>query len=104
MSPASAEETAPYLTHPFTDEEVHELDQELYEIDKEIHLLKHLRPINMQEEEKKFLHNMTYNPQFEYCALEFDANNLYTRLKRLEFPESPIGILLRKKQTRSPVK
>ena len=87
----------PYIVRHFTEEDLEKIDQEIAQIDSEIHLLAHLRPINLKEEQTKFLVNPEYNPQFQYKPLSFDTNNLYSRLKRIEYPDSPIGILWRKK-------
>ncbi len=87
----------PFISKTFTDKDLEKIDQELYEIDSKIKLLNHLRPLNLKEEHTKFLVDPKYNPQFEYKALSFDPNNLYNRLKRIEFPDTPIGILWQKK-------
>jgi len=86
-----------HIVHQFSNEELQKIDQEIVDIDGEIKLLAHLKPINLKDEHNKFLVDPTYNPQFEYKPLKFSANNLYARLKRIEFPDSPIGILWRKK-------
>ncbi len=87
----------PYIAKIFTDTDLEKIDQELYEIDSKIKLLNHLRPLNLKEEHTKFLVDPKYNPQFEYKELSFDPNNLYNRLKRIEFPDTPIGLLWQKK-------
>ncbi|MBU1934555.1 DUF1704 domain-containing protein, partial [Patescibacteria group bacterium] len=100
MTPASSEQKAtdvPYIAKTFTDKDLEKIDQELFDIDDQIKLLSHLKPINLREEHTKFLVDPKYNPKFKYKELSFDPNNLYTRLKRIEFPNTPIGILWRKK-------
>jgi len=87
----------PIVKAAFTAEELERIDSELADMDADIKLLSHLRPINLKEERTKFLVDPNYNPQFEYAELAFDPNNLYTRLKRLEYPDSPIGLLWKKK-------
>lgn len=97
---AMAEKDASSVAHllrQFTEEDLQKIDDEIVKIDEVIHLLSHLKPTNLREEYNKFLVDPTYNPQFEYKPLKFDPNNLYARLKRIEFPDSPIGILWRKK-------
>ena len=86
-----------HIVRHFDNEELKGIDNEIVSIDSEIHLLSHLKPINLKDEENKFLSDTSYNPQFKYKELKFDPNNLYARLKRIEFPDSPIGILWRKK-------
>lgn len=87
----------PYVARVFTEKDLEKIDQELSDIDSKIKLLSHLKPINIKEEHTKFLVDPKYNPQFKYKDLSFDPNNLYTRLKRIEFPDTPIGILWQKK-------
>ncbi len=86
-----------HIVRQFTEADLKKIDDEIVNIDGDIRLLAHLRPVNLQEEHNKFLVDPTYNPQFEYKSLGFDPNNLYARLKRIEFPDSPIGILWHKK-------
>jgi len=87
----------PLLKRIFTENELKKIDNELADIDTEIKLLSHLRPINLLEEKAKFLLDTSYNPQFEYKKFLFNAKNLHTRLKRIEFPETNMGLLWRKK-------
>ncbi len=86
-----------HIVRQFTNEDLQKIDEEIIKIDEEIRLLSHLKPINLNDEYNKFLVDSTYNPQFEYKTLKFDPNNLYARLKRIEFPDTPIGILWQKK-------
>lgn len=86
-----------HIVRQFSDEDLKKIDDEIVNIDSKVHLLAHLKPINLREEHNKFLVDPNYNPQFEYKPLAFDPNNLYARLKRIEFPDSAIGILWRKK-------
>ncbi len=86
-----------HIVRQFSIQELSNIDEELFKIDGEIRLLAHLKPINLQDEHNKFLVDPTYNPQFEYKPLKFNPKNLYTRLDRIEFPDSSIGVLWRKK-------
>lgn len=86
-----------HIVRQFSDEDLRKIDDEIVKIDEVIHLLAHLKPANLKEEHNKFLVDPTYNPQFEYKPLKFDPNNLYARLKRIEYPDTPIGTLWRKK-------
>lgn len=86
-----------HIVRQFSDEDLRKIDDEIVKIDEVIHLLAHLKPTNLKEEHNKFLVDPTYNPQFEYKPLKFDPNNLYARLKRIEYPDTPIGTLWRKK-------
>jgi len=99
MAPMSSETSTqvPFFSRTFTEIDLQKIDDELVSIDSEIKLLSHLKPINLKSEHTKFLVDPTYNPQFEYTPLKFDTQNLYTRLKRLEYPDTPIGTLWGKK-------
>ena len=88
---------APNIVRHFTEKDLQKIDQELSEMDSAIKLLAHLRPLNLKDENTKFLLDPNYNPQFEYKALSFNTNNFNSRLKRMEFPDSPIGLLWQKK-------
>lgn len=87
----------PQIIRQFTHEELLKIDEELMSIDESIRLLSHLKPVNLLGEQEKFLSDPNYNPQFEYKPLKFDPNNLYARLKRLEYPDSAMGVLWEKK-------
>ena len=80
----------------FTEEELQKIDQEIVEIDSSIHLLSHLRPLNLKEAHEAFQKDSTKNPHFEYKPFSFDPNHLVARLKRIECPDSPMGILWKK--------
>lgn len=68
-----------------------EIDQEIVNIDNKIKLLFHLRPVNLKDEQNKFLKNFSYNPQFIYPELRFDPDELKTRLAKIEVDSSPLG-------------
>lgn len=87
----------PVIKKKFTEEELQKIDQEIVEMDSSIHLLAHLRPLNLKEVHAAFLRDSTKNPLFEYKPFSFDPKHLTARLKRLEFPDSPMGILWKKK-------
>ena len=75
-----------------------EIDQEIANIDNKIKLLFHLRPINLMEEQKKFLENFSYNPQFIYPDLKFDPSELRQRLELINGNDSPLDqVFLAKK-------
>ena len=92
-----ADQNTLVIKRVFSPKELEKIDQELFEIDSKLKLLAHLRPLNLREENEKFLLNPTYNPQFQYKPLGFDPRHFYSRLKRIEFPETPIGLLWQKK-------
>ncbi len=92
-----SQNAVPHIARVFTDKDFQRIDSELSDIDSKIKLLNHIKPINLKDENTKFLLDPNYNPQFEYKILSFDPNNFYSRLKRLEFPDSAIGELWKKK-------
>ncbi|MBI5412695.1 DUF1704 domain-containing protein [Candidatus Peregrinibacteria bacterium] len=77
--------------------ELRDLDRELNDLDRQIHLLAHLRPVNLEEEKETFLADPTYNPQFKYGELSFDPAAIRARVEKLTFPDNPLGILFKKK-------
>lgn len=97
MAKEESNKMAAFVDRIFTEKELTKIDQELSDIDSQIKLLSHLRPLNLKEEQTKFLLDPSYNPQFQYKELSFDPNNIYSRLKRIEYPDTPIGTLWQKK-------
>ena len=77
----------------------HDIDQQLLQIDNKIKLLYHLRPINLEEEKKKFFNNKNYNPQFEYPQLKFDPLELSEDLEKIQIDNSNLGEIFKQKKT-----
>lgn len=75
-----------------------ELDQKLINIDEKLKLLFHLRPLNLEEQQKEFFSNFKINPTFEYAELKFDTFGLKKELNQINTDESPLGILFEKKK------
>lgn len=76
----------------------HETDHKIINIDNKIKLLYHLRPINLEEEKKKFFKNHSYNPEFEYPAMKFDAIDLLNELGKIETDSSSLGKIYEEKK------
>lgn len=76
----------------------HETDQQINKIDSKIKLLFHLRPINLEEEKKKFFTDIAYNPQFEYPRHKFDSLELTEELQMIKTDDSPLGQLFERKK------
>ena len=74
-----------------------EIDTLLDEIDSSISLLYHLRPLNLSEEKEKFFKDLSYNPQFTYREIKFNAPSLLKKIERISYDESSICTLLQKK-------
>ncbi len=75
-----------------------DIDQAVYTIWERIWSLAWLRPVNQDEEMKKFLASDDYEPQFEYKELDFDADEYVQQLqdlkKELANTKDKVGILL----------
>jgi alpha-L-glutamate ligase-like protein/uncharacterized protein (TIGR02421 family) len=76
-----------------------EVDQALAALDRNLHLLSHLKPKNLREEKEKFMADPSYNPQFIYKPLSFDAHALKRELERLsdQLDDSPTARLFQGK-------
>ncbi len=76
-----------------------EIDKSLISVDRQIKLLFHLRPINYEDEKKKFLADHHYSPQFVYSEVTFDSYHLKEKLTTDESrcDDSPAGKLFRGK-------
>ncbi len=72
-----------------------DLDKRLISIDRQIKLLHHLKPINLTEEKALFMKDHSYEPQFSYPELRFDAFHLKEKLKKVkvELDDSSLGLL-----------
>lgn len=76
-----------------------EIDQELIEIDSKIKLLYHVRPLNIETEQKKFYEmDGEYNPVFDYPELKFNPIEMIEKLNKIECDSSPVGLLFEEKK------
>ncbi len=75
-----------------------ETDQQINKVDAKIKLLFHLRPLNLEEEKKKFFEDNKYNPQFEYPQLKFDSPELIEDLHKIKTETLRSGRSLRKRR------
>ncbi|MBT3865130.1 DUF1704 domain-containing protein [Candidatus Peregrinibacteria bacterium] len=75
-----------------------EIDQEIVNVDNKLKLLFHLRPTNLTEEKEKFHKDFTYNPQFTYPEIQFDATRLKNQLANIEVTSTPIGRIFEAKK------
>ena len=76
----------------------HDIDQQLLQIDNKIKLLYHLRPLNLEDEKRKFFGNKQYNPQFEYPQLKFDTIELSEELEKIQMDDSALGQIFKEKK------
>lgn len=86
-----------YVQQTTAKSDVRAVDKLFAQIDKEISLIKHLRPINLQEEVNRCLQDSAYNPVFSYAPLP-NMQDIQARLHQQIIDDSPIGQLLAKKR------
>jgi uncharacterized protein (TIGR02421 family) len=78
--------------------DIRALDRLLSKIDKELLLLKHIKPLNLEEEIERLQEDELYNPTFTYSEIGSDLEDAQKRLSEKIADESPLGILLEKKR------
>lgn len=66
--------------------------------DQELHLLRELKPVNLEEELERCRLDDAYNPVFLPSAMKIDLDQTEEGLRKIETDDSPLGILLRKKK------
>lgn len=66
---------------PYTKPE--QIDKQLAEISKHIFIVRNIRPINAEEQQKLFNENPEYNPQFQYDPVRLDTDKLIDSLSAL---------------------
>lgn len=96
IDPTFKKDTA-YVQQTSAKSDVRAVDKLFAQIDKETSLIKHLRPINLQEEVGRCLQDSAYNPVFSYAPLP-NINDIVSRLQQQTIDDSPIGQLLVKKR------
>jgi len=74
------------------------VDSTFATLDKELLLIKHLKPVNLQEERQRLMEDRAYNPSFYYPELSIDINDAQKRLEQTIDDDSSLGILLEKKR------
>lgn len=75
-----------------------ELDKKICEIDQQLYLISGLRPLNVEEEKKKFFDTNSYNPKFKYTPSKAPLVQLKKQLRTMTFNDSSLGVLLQNKQ------
>ena len=75
------------------------LDKLLGQIDKDLLLLKHIKPLNLEEELRRLNEDELYNPVFTYSEITTDLNEAEKKLQEVIDADSPLAILLEKKRT-----
>ena len=74
------------------------MDRLLAQIDKDLLLLKHIKPLNLEEETMRLKEDDLYNPTFIYSEIGSDLSDAEKRLQETIKDESPLGIILEKKR------
>jgi alpha-L-glutamate ligase-like protein/uncharacterized protein (TIGR02421 family) len=74
------------------------VDRLLAQIDKDLLLLKHIKPINLDEEIVRLKEDALYNPTFLYSEMGSSLEDAKKRIKDTVKDESSLGILLEKKR------
>lgn len=74
------------------------LDRVFGTIDQETRLLKHIKPLNLQEELKQLEEDELYNPTFVYSEIQANLEEYKRKLHKPIDDTSPLGILLEKKR------
>lgn len=74
------------------------LDRLLGQIDKDLLLLKHIKPLNIEEELARLKEDTLYNPTFTYSDIGADLDDAAKRLAEKINDDSPLGTLLEKKR------
>ncbi|PIQ76112.1 hypothetical protein COU78_05945 [Candidatus Peregrinibacteria bacterium CG10_big_fil_rev_8_21_14_0_10_49_24] len=78
--------------------DVRALDKMLSQIDRDLLLLKHLKPVNLEEERARLVQDKRYNPMFQYREPEIDLDEAERKLQNRIEDSSGLGILLEKKR------
>ncbi len=63
----------------------HEMDNRLADLDKKLGMVSLLRPLNMDEEKKRFFLSNTYEPQFTYKSAPEDLISVKAELQAMRF-------------------
>lgn len=75
-----------------------QVDEMLYDADRRIKLLYHLKPLNLESEQRRFLTGEVKNPVFVYPAVQFDPYKLREMLEAFVLDDSPLGTLFERKR------
>ncbi|MDA1208835.1 MAG: DUF1704 domain-containing protein [bacterium] len=78
--------------------ELRAVDKIIAQIDRDLLLLKHIKPINLQEERRRAQHDRLYNPIFNYNEPAIDLDDAERKIEKSIKNDSPLGILLEKKR------
>ncbi len=75
------------------------MDNILVKIDKKLIILKHIKPINLEEEKNKFIEKRwKYNPNFKYPEFRVKLDDLEKQVKELEISDIPLNKIFKDKK------
>lgn len=81
-----------------TKTDIRAVDRMLGQIDKDLLLLKHIKPLNLEEETARLQQDELYNPTFTYSEITEDLDEAARRLANPIEGETALAILLEKKR------
>jgi alpha-L-glutamate ligase-like protein/uncharacterized protein (TIGR02421 family) len=94
----SKETSAPIAKKASIKADLRAVDKMLSQIDRDLLLLKHLKPVNLEEERMRLEQDRKYNPIFQYREPAIDLNEAERKLTSRIEDTSHLGILLEKKR------
>lgn len=74
------------------------VDRLLSQLDRDLLLLKHIKPLNLEEELERLHQDALYNPTFTYSEISTDLEDAAKRIEKAIRDSSPLGVLLEKKR------
>jgi uncharacterized protein (TIGR02421 family) len=88
----------PGITKGVIKSDLRAADRILCEMDKSLHLLRELRPLNLEEELMRLHVDTHYNPVFLQRETTLNFDQMEAEIQGIETDTSPLGILLMKKR------
>lgn len=73
-------------------------DKILAQLDRKLRIIFTLQPTNVMTEQRKFLQQPNYNPQFRYPKPKIDFDQIRNRLKQIKTDSSPLGLIFKNKR------
>ncbi|MCK5020610.1 MAG: DUF1704 domain-containing protein [Candidatus Peribacteraceae bacterium] len=93
----SKENSTP-IKHSSVKVDVRAIDSTLGQIDRELLLIKHLKPVNLEEERQRAISDIRYNPLFQYPEPKVNLGEVEKKIKKPIVADCPLSILLEKKR------
>jgi len=76
----------------------HAADKILAQLDRKLRIIFLLQPTNTMTEQRKFLQQLNYNPQFRYPKPKIDFDQIKNQLKQIKTNPSSFGLILNNKR------